>query len=63
MEMAIDSNRATRAGKKSLGKDTMSISVDKGIKDEFTRYCEDNQLKISPIVEDLIAQYLEEVKK
>jgi hypothetical protein len=63
MSMAIDADRATRAGKKTQGKDTMSVSLDRDLKEAFTSHCDSNDLKVSPIVEDLIAQYMEAVSR
>lgn len=63
MRMAIDSSRATKAGFKSNSKETMSISIDSVLKAEFINYCKNNDLKYAPIIEDLVSQYMEDVKK
>lgn len=63
MRMAIDSNRATKAGFKSNSKETMSISIDSVLKAEFINFCKDANLKYAPIIEDLVSQYMEDVRK
>lgn len=60
--MAIDADRATEAGKKGDNKTTMSVSMDPALKDEFIAHCKKNKLKFSPIVEDLVEQYMEAIR-
>lgn len=62
MGMAIDFDRATKAGKRSTNKGTMSISIDRELQETFSKYCEENDLKASPVIEDLISQYMEAVR-
>lgn len=63
MGMAIDSDRATEKGVKTTNKVNLSISIDPALRRDFVKYCKSHKLKYAPIVEDLIAQYLEERKK
>ena len=58
----INATKSTDAGRMAEGKSILSVSIDKKLKTSLSTYCAQKRLKISPIIQDLIAQYMESVK-
>lgn len=61
MKMTLDFKKAIEAGKKGLYmKETLSITIDGGVKADFINFCKSNNLKYSAILENVIVQLLNE---
>lgn len=62
MELNLDAVRLS-AVKPTKTKQVRSFSIDQDVLKELVKYCQQNNLSVSPIIENLITQFLQGTKE
>jgi hypothetical protein len=63
MSMAIDAKKITEKAAKAGARKVYGLSLDIGLMSEFQAECDKRNVKYSPVIEELIKEFLESAKK